>query len=112
MFRSSGPVSDIPAVLSLLGALRERTSMTELERFVWLADADGEQQARAAELLVWVSRGAQLERVRRIMYEHPDARVRLAAIDACVFASGDDPRMLGGLRELARVQECLAARPA
>ncbi|WP_330179249.1 hypothetical protein OHB26_22515 [Nocardia sp. NBC_01503] len=118
MSRSSGP-AERERIAELLRAA--------LERFVWLEAAslpspevrEGESggstrqpepfgvlQARAAELLVWVSRGTRLDRVRRILYEHPDIRVRVAAIDACADATGDDPRMLGELRELARVQAC------
>ncbi|MRH92673.1 hypothetical protein GFY24_35535 [Nocardia sp. SYP-A9097] len=124
------PVHDIDRhakVLSLIGEVRHPDSVPFLERFVWLEDAqllppevrEGESggscgrveswrvlQARAAQLLVWVSRGAHLDRVRRILYEHPDIRVRVATIDACVDATGDDPRMLGALREMARVEAC------
>lgn len=117
-------------VLSLIGELRHRDSVPVLEHFVWLEIArllppevrEGESggsaermesvvglQARAAQLLVWVSRGTHLDRVRRILYEHPESRVRLAAIDACAAASGDDPRMLAALRECARVEECRVA---
>ncbi|WP_157556917.1 hypothetical protein, partial [Nocardia acidivorans] len=106
-------------VLSLIGELRQRDSVPVLDRFVWLEIArllppevrEGESggsaervepfvglQARAAQLLVWVSRGTHLDRVRRILYEHPERAVRLAAIDACVSASGDDSRLLGALR--------------
>lgn len=123
------PVRDVGRhgmVLSLIGELRHRSSVEELDRFVWLDDeqilppdahegesggADchfepfGALQARAAEMLVWVSRGVHLERVRRILYEHPDTQVRVAAIDACAYATGDDPLMLGALREIARVQD-------
>jgi hypothetical protein len=111
-------------MLSLVGSLRHESSTEPLERFVWLEDSqvydtehvdryDGEEgsadsifpasgllQARAAEMLVWAAGGASLEAVRRVLDGHPSSAVRVAAIDAHLYAAGDQQdarRQLDGM---------------
>ena len=116
-------------LLSLIGELRHESSIAVLERFVWLRDEDvelpdshhdlgsgsggtachflpgGALQARAAEMLIWVTRGDYQEGLRRILAEHPDLQVRVATIDACAYVAADDPQTLRNLQELVRDED-------
>jgi hypothetical protein len=100
-------------MLSLLGGLRHDSSAEPLERFVWMEDSQvydtehvaqsddqggsadsifphsGLLQARAAEMLVWATGGSSLEAVRRVLDGHPSAAVRVATIDAHLYAADD-----------------------
>jgi hypothetical protein len=110
-------------ILSVIGQLSHETSLDPLERFVWLANdevhegggsadlpfADGGAachfrpdwalQARAAEMFVWVGRGALSSGVIRILGSHPGSPVRVATIDALAFAADDDVAVLERLTE-------------
>lgn len=126
------PASDLGRhlmLLAVIGELRHESSIPVLERFVWLSDeavlrADshsgpasessevssefltgGALQARAAEMLIWVTRGDFPEGIRRILGEHPALNVRVATIDACAYAADDDPQVLRSLRELVRGED-------
>ena len=121
------PTADISRtglLLSLIGELRHESSGDLLEQFVWLTDdavlpavepsddgSDGGScmfpyggmlQARAAEMLVWIT-GA--ERADRILAEHPVGPVRVATIDAVSYAVGDDEAELARLREVVRDED-------
>ena len=123
------PVHDVGRhliVLSLTGQLRHPSSVDPLERFVWLDDARllppdshagtpsglachfepfGALQARAAEMLVWVTRGDYREGIGRILSEHPSTQVRVATIDACAYVADDDPGAIEQLRQLAQAED-------
>ncbi|MCU1644828.1 MAG: hypothetical protein JWN03_5103 [Nocardia sp.] len=120
------PVHDVGRqgiVMSLIGELRHGSSVEPLERFVWLDEAQvnppdthqdssgsacvfeplGALQARAAEMLVWVTKGSYMQGIQLILNEHPSTQVRVATIDACAFAAGDDPATLDTLRGIVQV---------
>lgn len=59
-------------------------------------------QARAAEMLMWVTRGDYEDGIRRILAEHFSTQVRVATIDALAYVQGDDDAVLKRLRELVR----------
>jgi hypothetical protein len=126
------PVQDVGRhliLLALVGELRHESSPVMLERFVWLSDEDilppdshidplsgeggsachfvagGALQARAAEMLVWVTRGDYEEGVRRILDGHPSVQTRVATIDAYAYAANDNPQTLARLLELARDED-------
>lgn len=123
------PVTDAGrhlGVLSVLGQLEDPSSIEVLDKFVWLSDADvlgaqssaskgpcdfvpsGMLQARAAEMLVWVSPGGEEDPVRRILAEHPSAEVRVAAMDAWLFVREDTPEALDLVRQMARDEDAWA----
>ena len=126
------PVRDVGRhliLLALVGELRHESSPAVLESFVWLPDEDilprdshidpqpeeggsachfvtgGALQARAAEMLIWVTRGDYEEGVRRILDDHPSVQTRVATIDACAYAANDNPQTLARLLELARDED-------
>ncbi|MET3921623.1 hypothetical protein [Arthrobacter sp. UYEF20] len=108
-------------ILAVIGELGHESSRGPLERFVWLddgevhgpaADVSGEDksvwypggvlQARAAEMLVFVTAGRDVEGVRRILREHQLVDVRVATIDAFAYAGNDAPETLDELRRMVR----------
>ena len=117
-------VSRTGLLLSLIGELRHESSGDPLEQFVWLSDdavlpaveptddgPDGEScmfpyggmlQARAAEMLVWITGPGRAD---RILAEHPSGPVRVATIDAVSYAVGDDEAELARLREVVRDED-------
>lgn len=122
------PVTDIGrhgVILSIIGELEHASSAEVLERFVWLDDgqvfpaethhgkplpgsachfeSSGLLQARAAEMLVWVTRSASpLDAARRVAQEHPHSQVRLASVDACAYVASDAAQVLEYLREIVQ----------
>lgn len=123
------PVSDVGRhllVLSVIGQLESSTSIEVLEKFVWLPDADvlgavasggrgpcdfapsGMLQARAAEMLMWVSPGGEDDPLRRILADHPMTGVRVAAIDAWLFVRDDTNDAADLVRQMARDEDTWA----
>src|SRR5262249_9755942 len=121
------PVLDVGRhliVLSLTGQLHHPSSVDPLERFVWLDDdrllpPDSHTgapsgglachfkplsglQARAAEMLLWVTRGEFREGVERILREHPSPQVRVATIDSLAYIADDEQGAIERLRTLAQ----------
>ena len=106
-------------ILAVLGQLGHESSTDILERFVWLTDRevfgdrwgddlerldpaeachfrpDGALQARAAEMLVWVTRGGDISGAARILASHPAVAVRVATIDALSYGAADEAEALG-----------------
>lgn len=110
-------------LLSIIGELAERSSLEALDRFVWLTDEEvwgdalrrdhgpcdfaplGTLQARAAEMLLWMAGTGGEEQVRRILHDHPSITVRIAAIDAYLFAQHDAADAMAFLRRQVRDED-------
>lgn len=111
-------------ILSVTGELGHESSVEPLERFVWLGDREvhahaadsaegqdsvwwpgGALQARAAEMLVWVTAGRYVEGLRRILAEHPLVDVRVATVDAFAFAADDSSDSLEQLRGMVNLDD-------
>ncbi|HEX8054964.1 MAG TPA: hypothetical protein VF517_18420 [Thermoleophilaceae bacterium] len=124
------PTSDVGRhglLLSIIGELAEPSSVDALERFLWMskqeiygpspepADGDGcgfepvgILEARAAEMLAWVLKTDQEDRVMKIVLDHPLGAVRAAAIDAYLFNRDDDPDAAAELAKRVRSADAWA----
>lgn len=104
-------------LLSTIGELAHESSAAALERFTWLSDervyntlsipgescdfsTSGMLQSRAVEMMVWVLQGRDEAAVLRVIRDHPQRSVRMAAIDAYLFQHGDSPEAVQTLRDL------------
>lgn len=120
------PVADVGRhhiLLSTLGELRDGRAARELARFVWHQDIverpgpEIEQgcgfeahpaevlQARAAEMLSYLSTEEADEETLRIATDHPRAGVRAAAIDAHLFNHDDSAEEVERLRSRVRSED-------
>ena len=110
-------------ILSVVGALGHESSVQPLEAFVWLPDdrlfggpidgpgaasewhPGGLLQARAAEMLVSVTRARYLDGIRRILNDHPLVDVRISTVDAYAFTFDDAAGVLEELRGMVREED-------
>jgi hypothetical protein len=111
-------------ILSVLGELAHDSSVEPLEAFVWLTDDQvhatpavrsgpaasewhpgGLLQARAAEMLVSLTRARHLDGIRRILQDHPLVDVRISTIDAYAFAFDDTADAQEELRGMVREED-------
>lgn len=126
----NGQLLDLPCtdasrhllLMSTLGELSHESSAAALERFTWLSNeqiyhtrsvpnescdfsTSGMLQSRAVEMMVWVLKGSDDAAVLRVIRDHPERSVRMAAIDAYLFQHGDTPEAVQTLRDLVSPED-------
>lgn len=117
-------------LLAVLGEMRSPQALDPLETFVWTQgqitvghepheetpassapglipcdldfDSSAMLRARAVEMLAYLGTGEAVDATLRVVRDHPEAGVRIAAIDAHLFNQGDTGAAIDALRPHVR----------